>query len=149
MRPSAPGRQAGRLVGALAAFLALVVVWTPSADASCGPHWLTSRGEAHRELTRLLLLDPAADTLAGSHPMPPKAPARCSGAFCSGNPAAPASATPSLVSVGGEQWAMSSRLDAAADRGSLLFAATDTPLRPVDRAQAIFHPPPHLPFLEA
>lgn len=149
MRLSAPGRQAGRLVGALAAFLALVVVWTPSAEASCGPHWLTSRGEAHRELTRLLLLDPAVGDQAGSHPMPPRAPAPCSGAFCSGNPAAPASAAPSLAGIGGEEWAISSRLDVATDRGSLLFAATGTPLRPVDRAEAIFHPPPHVTALDA
>src|SRR3954470_549076 len=97
MRLSATRRQAGPLAGTLIAFLALAVVWTPSARAGCGPHGLTSRSGAYRELTRLQLLDLAAGGPDSPHEMPPRAPVPCSGAFCSGNPAAPVSADPSIT----------------------------------------------------
>lgn len=137
---TAPGRNAALLVGTLVPFLMAFSVWTPSARAGCHPHWLTSRAHSQAELKQLRLLTSGAEGVLDGRKSP-RGPAPCSGAFCAGNPASPASTAPSLVQAGGEHGALLADSGASRRPGMLLAHGHGTPPFPEERAEAILHPP--------
>jgi hypothetical protein len=112
------------------------------AEAGCS-HLVTSRTDSERLSSPL---EPLIHGLSGpseERPLPPL-PRPCSGALCSGQPAAPA--VPAAVfDEPLDSWAWNaSVLDLALNAAS--FPSTETSdLHPRHRAIAVFHPPRPLP----
>jgi hypothetical protein len=128
--------------GAVLALLALGAIAPPGAQAACS-HLVTSRTDRHESstLTESLLHDLAAP----SDPLPmPSGPRPCSGAFCSGQPAAPA--VPAGVTAGRiGSWAWYSEVPAPTSTETAFLSRETSDPDPMRRAIAIFRPPRLLP----
>lgn len=123
--------------GALLALLAVGVVAPPAARAGCAARYVTSRSTATGETAHVELLSLAT---------PPGEPARprptpCSGAFCSGSPATPLPATPSIVSLDDGRWVIPPFPVFLVGPGVFSRSPVDLNPRPVNRTFSIFHPP--------
>ncbi len=113
-----------------------------AAEAGCS-HLVTSRLDVGRSssLIDLLIHDLAGESSGSPIPVLPRP---CSGAFCSGQPAAPV--LPAGISDGRlVTWAWHASTSGLALSGdSLLFAETDE-LRPIRQSLDVFHPPRTIP----
>jgi len=116
---------------------------TPSvARAGCAGHYVQSRIATVVASGRPELLE-----LAGALPAPQggeaprERPIPCSGALCSGNPAAPFPPPPPVPPPVSGQWAHHAALILSTDPGSFADPAVEARFRPVVRPCAVFHPP--------
>ena len=118
--------------------LASALLAPPSAAGGCS-HLVTSRTDPGRLSS---LFEPLVHDLAGeSAGIPiPQPPRPCSGALCSGQPAAPA--LPAGFFDGRiDTWAWHASVPGLASIGdSLLFAATNE-IQPIRQSLDVFHPP--------
>lgn len=144
---SPPPRPTARLtLGALTALL-ILGAFTPSvARAGCFNHSVTYRS---------LLADPHARLeLLGDKEPPPVSPVEspgerrrpCTGAFCSGSPAIPTSANPSVSQEGSDPLVIAGLTSSPTDPGGFAFPAEKANFRPIKQSLAIFHPPRSLPL---
>jgi len=126
---------------AVTTIVALVLIFSPSAQAGCS-HLVTSRADRFgvSGLTESLIRD-LADR---SNPDPtPSHPRPCSGAFCSGQPASPT--VPAGVTDGQNgNWALCWPSSSSTVAVASFRAVGTTSLRPVHRETGVFHPPRHI-----
>ncbi|MHB1555958.1 MAG: hypothetical protein ACYC61_00625 [Isosphaeraceae bacterium] len=141
-RPRASRHLTRSSAGAILSFLAIALFAPRGAVAGCS-HLVTSRSD---RVPFASLLDPLTRDLAGSpdSSSEPRQPRRCTGAFCSGQPASPVvpagTLEPRLAS-----WAWyTPSSDGLSTDPSFLPAETRI-LRPLRRETDIFHPPRLLP----
>lgn len=129
--------------GAILSLLVLLCAPAPSARAGCSAHYLTPQAQTAARLLAFdsLLLSGSMLPSDGDGERPPSWPKPCSGAFCSGNPAAPFSAAPSVIAEGDGDWAISGRPALLVDPKLIVRLIEDAELAPVDHPSAIFHPP--------
>jgi hypothetical protein len=119
--------------------LAFALLAPSSAEGGCS-HLVTSRTDSGRLSS---LVEPLIHDLAGESdgipiPVPPRP---CSGALCSGQPAAPA-APPGLFVGHLDFWAWDALVPGLALIGhSFLFAETNE-IHPTRQSFDVFHPPP-------
>jgi hypothetical protein len=134
-----PLARTGTGVFMLLAFLCLLAPETAWAD--CSSHPVTSRGDSERPPT---LIDSLIDDL-GARTDPLQAPPRrCTGVWCTGQPAIPATPV-GVFEWGMEPWAWWT-FDPGASSMSSTFRSIDTlRLRPLFCGIAVFHPPRCLP----
>jgi hypothetical protein len=142
MRHSVLGRLATPRSGAILTLLVLGIFTPSAAKAGCSAHYLASTPQPGIPLELL--------SLAGALPTPEdesprERPTPCSGALCSGNPAPLPTTMPSVPPPGGSQWAVPVASSSPACPGAFARFPHQAIFRPVDRADAIFHPPrvPH------
>src|SRR5262245_7772203 len=130
--------------GAILAFLTIVIFGDIEARAGCTNHSVTSQTQP-MGLSAYLerLLTSGAIPAPGSQ-SPQNPPAPCSGALCSGLPAAPDSSLPLLAPVGGDTWAMATVPFTQPSPGSFDGLSVDSSPRPADHSSEILHPPRHL-----
>ncbi|WP_165221393.1 hypothetical protein [Aquisphaera insulae] len=140
----APDRLSGtvRPIAALIALAFFAVTWPTEARAGCAyRHTPAARpGASLADLSWLRL----ADGSSWPAPQQDPAPAPCTGAFCSGLPATPASAMPVMPAPSGQGWAVLALLATPEDGRSVLHRASDDLARPRRQALSIFHPPRRL-----
>jgi hypothetical protein len=126
--------------GVVATLLALVPVAPSAARAGCS-HFVTSQSDPARlpSLVGTLLRDLAVP----SDPLPiPPAQRRCSGSWCSGQPAIPSVPAGTFEGrLGSWAWCVPVP-NAASTDPSFLAAGSDT-IRPLWQANDVFHPPRH------
>ncbi len=134
-------RPVSLLAGAVLALLASALLAPPAVEGGCS-HLVTSRTSPGQLATRIEPL--LGDVSDRTDPLPGPLPRPCSGAWCSGQPAAPA--VPAGVSQSRtDSWAWCQPIaDPTSGDPSFLRAAT-TRLRPRYQGTAVFHPP--RPFL--
>jgi len=141
MRSYAQGTAVRLRLGAILSLLMLLCAYAPSARAGCSAHYLTVRTQAAAGISTLDPLILSESMLPPDDALPPSPPKPCSGALCSGNPAVPLSAAPSVLAEGDGHWAISPRPQLLADPGSTVRSAEDARLVPLDHPSPIFHPP--------
>jgi hypothetical protein len=143
MRLSAQGLLASPRFGALLAFLTLGIILPSTARAGCLAHYITSRSQISGEMSHLELLGNtgALAIPRDQTPLDRPAPPPCSGALCSGNPAAPLPTMPSIAPTVGGHWAVLALPITLVGTGSFRCLPVDPSLRPVDHPCLIFHPP--------
>ncbi|WP_165227501.1 hypothetical protein [Aquisphaera insulae] len=130
----------------LAALAALLTAWLLApgeARAGCSARHAADGPAAQGRRPGRLDVLAAAGGLAiadDSAPTPAPRPAPCSGAFCSGSPAAPDSANPAAP-PGGEGWAATSERLTPTPPAPLDRRGEGPRAAPVDRGPSIFHPP--------
>lgn len=112
-----------------------------TARAGCLAHYLTVGNASDDVTARLELLG-----LAGALPVDPELPAPgrpapCTGAFCSGDPATPASPTTSVPPPGSGEWAALPEPVPLSGPGSNVFPPVHDGLLPIGDPAPIFHPP--------
>jgi hypothetical protein len=128
--------------GAALTLLVLVTLAPGIAEAGCS-HSVTSRADSERLSS---LFDPVIRDLAGPSdeaPVPPL-PRPCSGALCSGQPAAPA-VPAGVIDMQAESWAWNAPVTGLASMGTSFLSTEPSDLHPKHRAIAVFHPPRLLP----
>lgn len=128
-------------LGAALSLLMLLCAPAPSARAGCSAHYLNLRPQAAAEA---LALDPlllSGSALPPHDELPPSRPAPCSGALCSGNPAAPLSTVPFGMTESNYDRAISGHHPILTDPGSLVRSDEDARFIPVHHSSSIFHPP--------
>ncbi len=128
-------------LGAILLLLMFLCAPAPAARAGCSALYLTSRTQAAAETSALDPLILSGSVLPSHDETPPSRPTPCSGALCSGNPAAPLSTVPPIMPEGDGDWAISPCPPVLADPGSIARPAGDARLVPVDHPSSIFHPP--------
>ena len=136
---AAPVRPARSWAGAFLTLAALLALAPGVAEAGCG---------SHARSARLLGLDglidegslPESTPVGPIGPRPGKAPPPCSGAFCSGSPAAPSPSTSTPAPPVG-LWAILTGPPASVVRGSLPRPLDEPSRRPSGRGPSVFHPP--------
>jgi hypothetical protein len=130
--------------GALALLLALLFVAPPNVQGGCS-HLVTSRSERGRQAS---LIDAFIVDGFGGDAEPSDArslpPRTCSGAWCSGLPAAPA-APPATTEGRLEAWAWYEVPTGSTAVISTCFSADETDHRPQRPLGSIFRPPRLLP----
>lgn len=136
-----PGLLACPRITALFALVIAGIVWTQPARAGCAAHYVKVRLKSVENLARLDLLGPDGVVAAIPERAPSDRPQPCSGAFCSGNPAVPVPALPSISSLTRSELALPASVLPAADGGSLLRLPADEPLPPALIPGSVFHPP--------
>lgn len=130
------GRLASLPAGAVVLLLAMVLVAPPSARGGCS-HLVTSQTERGRHPS--LMDDLSGGKTGRSDPLSPP-PRPCSGAWCSGQPAAP-SVPPGELNGRAESWACCALIPApTAITSSFISIETSVP-RPVCHGKLVFHPP--------
>ena len=135
-------RPAGLPAGAILTLLVLVMIAPTVAEAGCS-HDVTSRTTS---VGRSSLIEPLFHNLTGQSedlPVPPLPP-RCSGALCSGQPAAPA-VPAGPIDVQPESWAWIASVAHLALTGESVLSSETSDLHPKHLAIAVFHPPRLLP----
>ena len=122
--------------------LVLVMIAPTVAEAGCS-HDVTSRTIS---VGRSSLIEPLFHDLTGQSedlPVPPL-PRPCSGALCSGQPAAPAVPV-GAIDAQPESWAWIASVPGLALTGESLLSPETSDLHPMHRVIAVFHPPRLLP----
>ncbi|MGE3817971.1 MAG: hypothetical protein AB7I30_00910 [Isosphaeraceae bacterium] len=130
----------------LLALLTLGLLSPSVARAGCFNHYVTYRTLQADATARLeaLSVDRTAADASRDAPNPRKAP--CTGAFCSGNPATPVSANPSIAQRLPDPGVIPGFAPALTRSGGFTFSPEAVSPRPIDRSLAIFHPPRSLPL---
>ncbi len=128
-------------VAALFALLTAGMLWPQTVRAGCSAHYVKDRLNTPGRLYRVDLLNLGGAVPAPSGRAPLDRPAPCSGAFCSGNPAIPVPAVPSIPSLTHRELAIPDSLRLAANGESFRRLLAHEPLRPVVFPCSIFHPP--------
>ena len=141
MRPLARTSLGPSLVGMLTAFLIGGFVLPANSQGGCISHYVTSRnsGQTEGRLLERLVAEGAVSLPQGEMPFNRRPP--CSGALCSGNPAAPVSTTPSVPPSSLGQWALPAFLVALDHQEDFRRLPIDENLSPVAHPSSIFHPP--------
>src|SRR5579883_2022433 len=125
--------------GAVVGLLALALVAPAGARAGCS-HLVWSGADPGVRMASLIesvIGDPTRRSAGLPGPPPPRP---CSGAWCSGQPAAPA-VPAGMVDELADCWAWwTATSTSSSGRLSLFFAGTAA-LRPLHRGSAVFHPP--------
>lgn len=142
MKLSTRGLLAGPWVGALFALLLAGSVAPREARAGCSNQHHDGRQTGGGPADGLEMLSPGGASAPdapgeGSRP----GPRPCSGVFCSGNPATPFSAPPSVPPPWSGHWALPAFLAAVAEPRPFAFPPHLACLSPVDHACSIFRPP--------
>ena len=139
MATSSLGRSARRWAGAALALLACGWFAPASAQAKgCALREYMDAVEAHFD--DLVAAGAIAETPGRPIPVPGDRPMPCSGAFCSGKPAAPPMPAPSATSRA-PQWGCLTERPPLPTSEPLLDPSRDDGARPVRRPLSIFHPP--------
>jgi hypothetical protein len=136
MMPSrSQSRSFRRALGLCSIALLAVGLLAPSAKASHCGRYVEEDARFRRAIADLLSSEPGERP---SVPIPPAPP--CSGALCSGQPAAPATpvATPTLIE---DHWPCPVATVAIACDDSRPVTTDEADARPVRRGLSIFHPP--------
>jgi hypothetical protein len=133
---------ASRLAGATLALLLLAMFAPAVAEAGCS-YGVTSRLDSERLSS---LIEPLMHDLSGQSEEGPVPPLRrhCSGALCSGQPAAPA-VPAGAIDVQPDAWAWNAPVPGLALTGASSVSTKTSDLHPEHRATAVFHPPRRLP----
>jgi hypothetical protein len=119
-------------------FLAVLVIAPPRVEGACS-HLVTSPTD-RASLSNLITL--SISNLKGQleqNPVPAR-PRPCSGAFCSGQPAAPM-IPPGWFAERIDPWSRSAIAPAPSSPFSSYRAVMRTVLRSIHRTNAVFHPP--------
>jgi hypothetical protein len=136
------GKLALSYAGAVVGLLALVSLAPADVQAGCS-HLVTSRTDLRRDVSLIetLIRDLANDVAEPSEPRSaPPLPRSCSGALCSGQPAAPA--TPAGAVDGRlASWAWWAPIRGLNFAGSSFLAADPSTSYTVAHGSAVFHPP--------
>ena len=140
MRPAARGPLAVSWFGAIFSLLTLGVALPSAARAGCTGHFVTWRSQPVGAPADLAFLD-IGGTVPTPDDAPPERPTPCSGALCSGNPATPLSATPTVPPPGLGQWALTVTPVSLSGPESVACAPEDADLRPAIGLCSVFHPP--------
>lgn len=143
MTLTARGVLRARWFGVMISLLTLGTVMPSTAQAGCLTHYITYRSQVNGELPPIDLLGLSGTLPASEVETPPAtpAPAPCTGALCSGNPATPFSTPPLAVPPWVGQWAIPGFSIDLANLEPLRLRSTDVIPRPVKQADLIFHPP--------
>ena len=140
MRRNAPRRLVGLTAGAILALLTSGALLPSSARGGCGSFAMNVAHPAPHDADGLKLLriatSPAPGTDAGDDRRAP-----CTGALCSGNPAPPLTAEPSVPPPSGGDRALTTADPGPTGPGSCLLSDHGAHLKAVVHHVSIFHPP--------
>jgi hypothetical protein len=135
-------RPAALPAGAILALLLLCTIAPTVAEAGCS-HNVTSRTNSERTWS---VIEPLFHdvTVHSEGPSVPPSPRPCTGALCSGKPAAPA-VPAAAIDVQPESWAWNVSVPGLASTGASSLSSETSDLHPKHQAIAVFHPPRLLP----
>jgi hypothetical protein len=120
------------LTGSVLSALAVLLVYSSRAEASCGDYLMLKGQHEH---TAANPRSPHSD-----HQMP-WAPAPCQGPFCSGRHKVPPLAPAAPAPVNGQEWGFVSSDPVPAVHGRVDFLDLDDFGIPIHQGSSIFHPP--------
>ncbi|WP_337175663.1 hypothetical protein [Paludisphaera sp.] len=135
MTPAAARHRPARPWTALLAFAALAVLASRSAEAGCHGRVAIQGGATLSNLEAFI-----EGESFGAAATPAEAPAPCTGAFCSGSPATPATST-SVPIVAPGSWAIVAVLRDDRDPASEPHFWAEPPRPPLRLSVGVFHPP--------
>jgi hypothetical protein len=130
--------------GVLPAFLAILFIGDTEVRAGCAHHSVTSQTQSMRLSAHLERVLTSGAVHAPGSQSPQNRPVPCSGALCSGFPAAPDSTLPFLAPVNGDPSAIAPVPSTQPIPASFAGLSVESSPSTSDHSAGIFHPPRHL-----